>query len=327
MAVKPPVTPVSEMADSLTSWLFPGQGSQYLGMGRELWSQPGRPLDIVTEAEQISGFPLRQISLLGPTEELIRTDVLQPTLTALALGCVHVLNDSGFHPSMVAGHSLGEFAALSAAGVLGVTDCLRLVSERGRLMHNIARRLNGGMGAVKHLSQEMLEQVLAEHAPLVTIANWNSLAQIVVSGPLSALSNLSPSVAAAGGEFVMLPVAGPWHHPSMQEAAAEFRQLISETSFLTPRCPVYMNVSATAETSPAQIQGLLCAQMTTPVLWQATIEAMFAAGARFFLEVGPGKVLRGLLRQIIPAESTYRVRAIENQRGLQFLAKETAVCC
>ncbi len=276
------------------------------------------------EAEEISGFPLRQICLQGPAEELTRTDVLQPALTAMSLGCAHLLSDAGVHPDMVAGHSLGEFAALCAAGVFNVSACLRLVTARGKLMQDLAQHLHGGMAAIKRVAPVLLRDVIDKSAPSVCIANLNSTDQIVVSGPNDALAALAPQIAAAGGEFVSLAVAGPWHHPSMQPAADSFRAVVDETEFRAARCPVYMNVSGEAETDAARIKELVRVQMTSSVLWQASMEAMFAAGSRVFLEVGPGKVLRGLMRRIVPDEASYRVRGIENQRSLQFLATEAA---
>ena len=307
-----------------TSWLFPGQGSQYLGMGRDLWARASRPLEIVEEAEEISGFPLRQICLQGPAEELTRTDVLQPALTAMSLGCAHLLSEAGVRPDMVAGHSLGEFAALCAAGVFSVTECLRLVTARGRLMQEIAQQLQGGMAAVKRVAPDLLRDVIEKSGTPVCVANLNSADQIVISGPNDGLAALVPRITAAGGEFVPLAVAGPWHHPSMEPAAESFRAVVDETEFRAARCPVYMNVSGAAETDAARIKELVRVQMTSSVLWQTSIEAMFAGGARLFLEVGPGKVLRGLMRRIIPDEASYRVRGIENQRSLQFLATEAA---
>ena len=309
---------------TITSWLFPGQGSQYLGMGRDLWSRAGRPLEIVAEAEEISGFALRQICLQGPAEELTRTDVLQPALTAMSLGCAHLLSEAGLHPDMVAGHSLGEFSALCAAGVFSVTDCLRLVTARGRLMQDIAQHLQGGMAAVKRVGPVPLQEVIEKSGAPVCIAKLNSADQIVVSGPNNALTALAPQIAAAGGELVPLVVAGPWHHPSMEPAAESFRAVVDATEFRHARCPVFMNVPGAAQTNAARIKELVRIQMTSSVLWQASIEAMFAAGARLFLEVGPGKVLRGLMRRIIPDEASYRVRGIENQRSLQFIATEAA---
>jgi [acyl-carrier-protein] S-malonyltransferase len=312
---------------SITSWIFPGQGSQYLGMGRDLWSRPGRPLEIVEEAEQLSGFPLRQICWQGPDSELTRTDALQPALTAMSLGCAHLLTEAGLEPDIVAGHSLGEFPALCAAGVLSVSDCLRLVTARGKLMQKVAHCLNGGMGAVKRLQIPVLRDIIARLAPSVCIANHNSPDQVVISGANEALSAVAPEIAAAGGEFIRLAVAGPWHHPSMEDAALEFMTIVDATEFHAPRCPVYMNVSGGPETNASWIKELMRMQMASPVLWQSAIEAMFAAGATVFLEVGPGKVLRGLMRRIAVDESRYRIRGIESARSLQFLTTEVARSC
>jgi [acyl-carrier-protein] S-malonyltransferase len=235
---------------------------------------------------------------------------------------VELLKDAGVSPDMVAGHSLGEFAALSAAGIFTVSDCLRLVTERGRLMQNAALKLNGGMAAVKYVALPLLEEIVTRACPDIRIANFNSPDQLVVSGANNALIELAQQVTAHGGQVVPLPVAGPWHHPSMSEASLEFQSILDGIDFSTPRCPVYMNVSGLPETDPESIKDLVRVQMTSPVLWQTSVEGMFAAGARLFLEVGPGKVLRGLMRRIIPDESAYRVRGIENSRSLQFLSTE-----
>ena len=314
-------------SQSITSWLFPGQGSQYLGMGRDLWARAGKPREILQEAEDLSRFPLHQICLQGPEAELTRTDVLQPALTAMALGCAHLLTDAGLQPGMAAGHSLGEFAALCAAGVFAVSDCLKLVSERGRLMQKTARHLNAGMGAVKRPDLIALRELIARAAPQVCVANYNSPDQLVVSGPNDQLAVLAGELVTSGSEFVPLTVAGPWHHPSMEDAACEFRTMVDAIEFRTPSCPIYMNVSGAAETELGRIKQLVRLQMTSPVLWQTSIEAQFAAGARQFLEVGPGKVLRGLMRRIVPDESSYTIRGIENSRSLQFMTAGASRPC
>jgi [acyl-carrier-protein] S-malonyltransferase len=193
-------------------------------------------------------------------------------------------------------------------------------------MQSIAQRLDGGMAAVKRMNADRINDLIVEANGSIHIANYNSPDQIVVSGPRVELAAFASTVMAAGGELVPLTVAGPWHHPNMQAAADEFGAVVDETHFFAPRCPIYMNVSGNREADPVRIKQLVRAQMTSPVFWQLGVEAMFAAGATLFLEVGPGKVLRGLMRRIIAEESAYQVRSIEGPRSLQFVKEALRTC-
>jgi [acyl-carrier-protein] S-malonyltransferase len=309
------------MGNDITAWIFPGQGSQFPGMGRELYSSFPAVRRIFALAEEISGEPLWQYSLHGPAETLTRTDILQPAVTALNLGCIALLREAGYQPQFVGGHSLGEFSALHAAGVLSVEETLRLVVARGKLMHEAAAKIDGGMIAVKNLGIEGVERLLSQQPEgyEACIANHNAPDQIVLSGDWRSLHAIESRIAECGGQSVALTVAGPWHSRWMREAAASFQTLIENADFQPPACPVFLNVSGFAATDADEIRAAMRQQMTSPVLWQSIIGGMLKAGVTLFLEVGPGKVLRGLLRRNCPDESVYKVRSIDGPRALHFL--------
>ena len=300
-----------------TAWLFPGQGSQFCGMGRELWGSFARAREVLDIAESLSGLPLGRYSLRGPAETLTRTEVLQPAVTAMNIGCALLLQDAGYQADMAAGHSLGEFSALFAAGVLTAEETLRLVVERGRTMQHAAEQSHGGMLAVKGLANQQVERLIAGKD--VRIANYNSPHQTVVSGTENAIRQFARAAHEAGGECVDLAVAGAWHSRAMEPAAAAFERELDKIQLRNGTCPIYLNATAAAETDAMRIGAAIRRQMLSPVRWRHTIEAMRDSGAVIFLEVGPGKVLRGLLRKIWPDEQQYVVCGIDGPRSLEFL--------
>ena len=307
-----------------TAWLFPGQGSQSVGMGRDLCNQFPAADQILERASALSGLPLKQICWQGPDDLLSRSEVLQPALVAVELGCIALLRDAGLRPDVIAGHSLGEFPALQAAGVLGVEETLSLVVERGRLMAGASERTPGGMISVKKLDPDQLESIAESLRPrsTVVVANINSPTQIILSGEWTGLEEAEKLIAARGGQTTRLNVSGPWHSPLLEAAAEKFRAALARVRFHAPEVPILLNVTGVLESDPDRIQELMGRQMTSPVQWQRIVRGQIDdSGVRTFIEVGPGKVLRGLLRQIWPDEKQYTVRGVDSPRGLERLAQ------
>ena len=280
-------------------FMFPGQGSQFPGMAKELYETNPTAREMFDRANEILGFDITGIMFDGTAEDLKQTKVTQPAVFLHSVILAKCSPD--FKPDMVAGHSLGEFSALTAAGALDFEDGLRLVSIRAHAMQKACEANPGTMAAILALPAETIEAVCAEVDGIVVPANYNCEGQIVISGAVDAVAEASERLKAAGAKrALILPVGGAFHSPLMQPAAEELAAGIESVEFKTPVCPVYQNVTALSTTDPAEIKKNLLAQLTAPVRWTQSVMNMVADGAASFTESGPGKVLQGLVSKIAP---------------------------
>ncbi len=278
------------------AYVFPGQGSQYPGMGLDLYESNPVARNLYDTADALLGFRITDTMFHGTAEELKATRVTQPAVFLDSV--IQARCTDGFAPDMVAGHSLGEFSALVAAGALTFEDGLKLVALRAQQMQICCDRVPGTMAAIIGLPTSKVEQV-CEGISGVVPANYNCEGQVVISGTVEAVQKACDELKAAGARRALpLAVSGAFHSPLMEPAAKELAKAIEATPFKTPRCPVYQNVSAAAETDPQAIKRNLLAQLTSPVRWTQSVRAMIADGATVFTELGPGKVLQGLIARI-----------------------------
>lgn len=283
----------------MKAYVFPGQGSQFPGMGKDLFEASPKAADLFSKADSILGFNISGIMFDGTPEQLKETSVTQPAVflhSVIAALCGELPS-----PDMTAGHSLGEFSALVAAGALGFEDALRLVAVRASAMQKACDLNPGTMAAVLACDREVIEQCCAETEGVVIAANYNCDAQVVISGEAEAVKAASVLLKQRGAKRVLpLQVGGAFHSPLMEPARLELAEAIDRTAFSKPFCPVYQNVDAKPHTDPAEIKANLLMQLTSPVLWTQSVRNMVADGADSFLEIGPGTVLQGLVRKIAP---------------------------
>lgn len=279
------------------AYLFPGQGSQFPGMGKDLYENNSAARELFEKANQVLGFRITDIMFHGSDEELRQTRVTQPAIFLHSVITAKTLKD--FLPDMLAGHSLGEFSALVAGETLLFEDGLRLVYKRASAMQKACEAKPSSMAAILGLAEEAVERICSEIQGIVVPANYNCPGQLVISGETEAVEKACEAMKNAGAKrAIMLPVGGAFHSPLMEPARKELEEAIAATSFFTAVCPVYQNFTATPSTDPALIRSNLIAQLTAPVLWTQTIRHMIEDGATAFIEVGPGKVLQGLVKKI-----------------------------
>ncbi|MFN3138734.1 MAG: ACP S-malonyltransferase [Allomuricauda sp.] len=282
----------------MNAYIFPGQGAQFVGMGLDLYENHSQAQELFERANEILGFSITDIMFEGTDEDLKQTKVTQPAIFLHSVILSKVLGDS-FQPDMVAGHSLGEFSALVANGTLNFEDGLKLVSQRALAMQKACEIQPSTMAAVLGLDDEIVEKICAEVEGIVVPANYNCPGQLVISGEVDAVNVACEKMKEAGARrALLLPVGGAFHSPLMEPAREELAAAIESTEFKTPSCPIYQNVTTTAVSDAEEIKKNLILQLTAPVKWTQSVQQMVNDGATSFVEVGPGKVLQGLVKKI-----------------------------
>ncbi len=281
-----------------TAYIFPGQGAQFVGMGQDLYNLNAETKALFEQANDILGFRITDIMFAGTDEDLKQTKVTQPAIFLHSVILAKALGDS-FNPSMVAGHSLGEFSALVAAGALSFEDGLKLVAQRANAMQKACEVEPSTMAAILGLDDETVERICAQVEDVVVPANYNCPGQLVISGSIAGIDKACALLTEAGAKRALkLNVGGAFHSPLMEPAKVELQAAIEATVITAPTCPIYQNVDAKPYTDPAKIKENLIAQLTGAVRWTQTVQHMLADGAESFIEVGPGNVLQGLVKKV-----------------------------
>lgn len=287
----------------MKAYIFPGQGAQFSGMGKDVYNASEEAKKLFDQANEILGFNITNIMFTGSDEELKETRVTQPAIFLHSVALFKALGD--VKPDMVAGHSLGEISALVANGVLNFEDGLKLVSQRAEAMQKACDSQPSTMAAILGLEDDIVEAVCADVEGTVVAANYNCPGQLIISGEIEAVKEACERLKERGAKrALVLPVGGAFHSPLMEPAREELAAAIEATTFNTPTCPIYQNVSTDAVTDPAKIKENLLFQLTAPVKWTQSVQNMLADGASHFTEVGPGKVLQGLVKKIDRSAAT-----------------------
>ncbi|MBR8536462.1 ACP S-malonyltransferase [Carboxylicivirga sediminis] len=282
----------------MKAFVFPGQGAQYVGMGKDIYENSPMAKELFEKANEILGFRITDLMFEGTDEDLKQTKVTQPAIFLHSVILAKTLGDA-FTPEMTAGHSLGEFSALVAAGAMNFEDGLKLVSQRAQAMQKACEIEPSTMAAIVGLEDAIVEEVCESIEDIVVAANYNCPGQLVISGSIAGVDKACELLTEKGAKRALkLPVGGAFHSPLMEPARTELAAAIEATEFNTPVCPIYQNVNAQAVTDPATIKENLVAQLTAPVRWTQTVQNMITDGVSSFTEVGPGKVLQGLVKKV-----------------------------
>lgn len=307
-----------------TAFLFPGQGSQSVGMGQEFYQEYDVVREVFDMAEETAKMNISKICFNGPMEELTRTVNLQPAVTTVNLACLAVLRKEGIGYDICAGHSLGEYSALNAAGAVSAEDTIRLVHNRGELMHRESTKNKGAMHAIVGLPIAEVEDLVAEVQPqgVVSVANHNSELQIVITGSPEPVEKVSALAAEKGAKAIPLKVSGAWHSELIKGAEEEFKAVLTQISFNPPEKSIIFNVSADFSTEADEIEELMGRQLCNPVKWYDSMVRLMDDQMETFVEVGPGRVLAGMLKKILPPDYPAKVYNISNMKQLEKFMNE-----
>jgi [acyl-carrier-protein] S-malonyltransferase len=306
------------------AFLFPGQGSQSVGMGEEFYREYDIVREIFDMAEEITRLKISKLCFKGPMEDLTMTVNLQPAVTAVNLACLAVIEKENIAYQFCAGHSLGEYGALCAAGVNSKEDTIRLVYKRGELMHREATRYQGAMHAIVGLPIEAVSELIAkvQKGGIVSIANHNTQLQIVITGAPQPVERVSSMAVAKGAKSVPLKVSGAWHSELIKGARDEFKEFLNTITFEPPQKKVFFNVTADPEEDPAEIREIMARQLCSPVRWYDTMNKLMEEEVEIFVEVGPGRVLAGLLKKTLPRDYPGTFYNVANLKQLEKFLKE-----
>ena len=307
-----------------TAFLFPGQGSQSVGMGQEFYQEYDVVREVFDMAEETAKMNISKLCFKGPMEELTQTVNLQPAVTTVNLACLAVLQKEGIDFDICAGHSLGEYSAIHAAGAISAEDTIRLVHKRGELMHRESTKHKGAMHAIVGLPIAEVDDLVAEIQPqgIVSVANHNSALQIVITGSPEPVEKVSALATEKGAKAIPLKVSGAWHSELIKGAEQEFKEVLAQIDFISPENSIIFNVSADISTETDEIKDLMGRQLCNPVKWYDSMEKMKTAEVDTFVEVGPGRVLAGLLKKILSSDYPAKVYNISNMKQLEKFMNE-----